>query len=205
MNEKEISRATMGRVPLYLHYLKETEETARYTSATALSKALGLGEVLVRKDLSALSGDGKPKTGYETEKLILTLEKILHRDKESRVIIVGAGKLGRALLDYGGFADYGLSVVAGFDIAVKTPEKSHAGKPILPMDAMDSFCRENDVKIGVITVPAASAQTVADALVHCGIRALWSFAPCPLSLPKDIAVQYENMALSLAYLNQKIE
>lgn len=204
MKEKEISRATIGRVPLYLNYLKEMEHKTQYISATSLAKALGLGEVRVRKDLGALSGAGKPKTGYDVGELILTLEKILHRGEESRVVVVGAGKLGRALLDYGGFSDYGLSVVAGFDEAVDAPAKSHAGKPILPMKELASFCREQNVRIGVITVPAESAQAVAEELVTAGVKALWSFAPCLLALPAEIVVQYENMALSLAYLNQRI-
>ena len=113
--------------------------------------------------------------------------------------------LGRALLDYGGFADYGLEIAAAFDIAVDESFRSNSGKPIYPMERFDDFCKNHPVKIGIITVPAPQAQQVCDRLVQGGIRAIWCFAPCALCVPPEIPVQYENMALSLAYLNKKID
>ena len=82
---------------------------------------------------------------------------------------------------------------------------SKLGKPILPMESLDEFCRENNVRIGIITVPAEHAQEVCDRLIDDGIRAIWCFAPCTLNVPDEVTVQYENMALSLAYLNKKID
>lgn len=204
MKQIEVSRATMGRIPIYLKYLKDTKLHTENISATALAKELGLGEVQVRKDLGAVSGAGRPKTGYNVSELINVLEKFLEHNENGNVVIVGAGKLGRALLDYGGFKDYGLEIMAAFDTAVSTPEKSNMGKPIYSMDILDDFCRENNIRIGVIAVPAHSAQEVCDRFVKNGIRALWCFAPCTLDVPEGIPVQYENMALSLAYLNKKI-
>ena len=120
-------------------------------------------------------------------------------------MIVGAGRLGRALLDYSGFADYGLSIVAAFDRALHEPMASTAGKPILPMERLEEYCATHPVKIGVITVPAADAQSVADRLYRNGIRAFWCFAPVRMSLPEDAVAQYENMALSLAHLNMQLQ
>lgn len=204
MKQIEVSRATMGRIPTYLKYLKSTNHYTENISATVLAKKLGLGEVQVRKDLAAVSGAGRPKTGYKISELITALEKFLEYDEESKVVIVGAGKLGRALLDYGGFKDYGLDIMAAFDIKVKDAEHSNSGKPVYSMDLFDSFCKNNNVKIGVIAVPADSAQEVCDRCVKNGVRAIWCFAPCTLSVPPEIPVQYENMGLSLAYLNKKI-
>ncbi|MBE6851877.1 MAG: redox-sensing transcriptional repressor Rex [Ruminococcus sp.] len=204
MKQIEISRATMGRIPIYLKYLKDTDLCTENISATALAKGLGLGEVQVRKDLGAVSGAGRPKTGYNVSELINVLENFLGRNENSSVVIVGAGKLGRALLDYSGFQEYGLDIMAAFDAAVSEPEKSNLGKPIYSMDALDSFCKENNIRIGVIAVPAHSAQEICDRFIRNGIRAIWCFAPCVLSVPPEIPVQYENMALSLAYLNKKI-
>lgn len=204
MKQIEVSRATMGRIPIYLKYLKDTKLHTENISATALAKELGLGEVQVRKDLGAVSGAGRPKTGYNVSELINVLEKFLEHNENGNVVIVGAGKLGRALLDYGGFKDYGLEIMAAFDTAVSTPEKSNMGKPIYSMDILDDFCKENNIRIGVIAVPAHSAQEVCDRFVKNGIRAVWCFAPCTLEVPEGIPVQYENMALSLAYLNKKI-
>ena len=105
MKQTEVSRATIGRIPLYLRYLKNKPHTAKNISATTLARELGLGEVQVRKDLGIVSGAGRPKTGYNIEALISALERFLSRDEENSVVIVGAGKLGRALLDYGGFKE----------------------------------------------------------------------------------------------------
>lgn len=204
MKQVEVSRATLGRIPTYLRFLKSINDHSENISATAIAKELGLGEVQVRKDLSAVSGAGRPKTGYNIDKLISSLEQVLCCDEKSNVAIVGAGKLGRALLDYSGFHDYGLEILAAFDIAVNEPTKSNSGKMICPMDGFDEFCRGNNVKIGIICVPAQHAQAVCDRMIANGIRAIWCFAPCTLTVPENFPVQYENMALSLAYLNKKI-
>ncbi len=78
-------------------------------------------------------------------------------------------------------------------------------KPVLPVDSLEDYCRENGIEIGIITVPADAAQGICDRLVKCGIKAIWCFAPCVLTVPDDVTVQYENMALSLAFLNKKLE
>lgn len=202
MKNSYVSRATIGRIPVYLRYLKNNYHGTENISATSLARALGLGEVQVRKDLSAVSGAGRPKTGYNIGELTQVLEEFL--GGKSNVVIVGAGKLGRALLDYGGFGDYGLNITAAFDAAADDVSHSNNGKPILPADRLESFCAENNVKIGIITVPAEAAQEVCNRLVGCGIKGIWCFAPSHLNVPEGIEVQYENMALSLAYLNKKI-
>lgn len=199
----DVSRATMGRIPIYLKYLRNARHHSENISATVLAKALGLGEVQVRKDLGAVSGAGRPKTGYNVAELIASLEKFF-APTENCIVLVGAGKLGRALLDYNGFKEYGVEITAAFDAAVKDVEQSNSKKPIYPMDLFDDFCREHQVKIGIIAVPAPYAQGVCDRLVQNGASAIWCFAPCNLSVPDHIPVQYENMALSLAYLNKKI-
>lgn len=202
MKNSYVSRATIGRIPVYLRYLKNNYHGTENISATSLARALGLGEVQVRKDLSAVSGAGRPKTGYNIGELTQVLEEFL--GGKSNVVIVGAGKLGRALLDYSGFGDYGLNITAAFDAAADGISHSNNGKPIFPADKLEDFCAENNVKIGIITVPAEAAQEVCDRLVGCGIKGIWCFAPSHLNVPEGIEVQYENMALSLAYLNKKI-
>lgn len=205
MKNMDISRATLGRIPTYLNYLKNASHLSENISATTLAKQLGLGEVQVRKDLGVLSGAGRPKTGYNIAKLIQTLEKIIRIDSEETIVLVGAGKLGSALLDYGGFMDYGLNIYAAFDTAVSSDIKSSSGKTIYPMEKFDEFCESNNVKIGIITVPSQQAQTVCDRMIKNNIKAIWCFAPCQLNVPEGILVQYENMALSLAYLNKKLQ
>lgn len=200
----EVSKATIGRLPSYLNYLRSVEKTTENISATVIAKELGMGEVRVRKDLASVSGAGRPKTGYNVRELIETVEKYLHGDSHMIAVIVGAGKLGRALLDYGGFSEYGIDVSAAFDISVTEPQMSASGKQILPMSALDGYCNEHGVKIGIITVPSDAAQSVCDRLVSCRVKGVWCFAPTRLETPDGISVQYENMALSLAYLGKKI-
>lgn len=207
MKQVEVSRATLGRIPSYVRFLKyliTKPDCGENISATVLAKKMGLGEVQVRKDLSAVSGAGRPKTGYNINELISALEEFLTADGTKSVVLVGAGKIGRALLDYSGFADYGLEITAAFDVAVQETEYSKSGKPIFSMDKIEDFCTENDVKIGVIAVPSSNAQDVCDILIKNGIRGIWCFAPCMLNVPDDVSVQYENMALSLAFLSKKI-
>lgn len=204
MNERYVSKATLGRLPTYLRFLKSISNKTDTISATAVAKALNLGEVQVRKDLAAVSSIGKPKVGYLTDELIKRLEEYLGCGNKRRAVIVGAGKLGGALLDYIGFGDYGLEIAAAFDISVKELKYSDSGKPIYPMDEFERFCRDEKIKIGIITVPGSAAQRVCDLMVKNNILAIWSFAPCSLSVPDGIVVQHEDIALSLAYLDKQI-
>lgn len=203
MKKTEISRATIGRIPIYLECLKNLPSCVETISATNVAKALGLGEVQVRKDLAALCGFGKPKIGYMVSDLKASLESFLGC-KNGGTVIIGAGRLGKALLDYEGFSNFGISILAAFDTKALGEERSARGKPLLPMEELPGFCKENDVKIGIIAVPADAAQDVCNRLCEIGIRAIWCFAPCLLYKPADVTIQYENMATSLAYLKMQI-
>jgi redox-sensing transcriptional repressor len=202
MNGYSIPKATLGRLPQYLEYLRSLPEIRRTISATAIAKALSLGDVQVRKDLAVVSGAGKPKIGYETDKLITDIESHLGCERLTNAVLVGAGKLGRALLDYDGFEDFGVKIVAGFDCNETVLTKGT--KDILPIRDIEVYYREHDVKLGIITVGQGSAQDVCDKLVESGIKAIWNFAPVTLKVPNGVLLKQENLALSLAYLNNQI-
>ena len=202
MNGYSIPKATLGRLPQYLEYLRSLPEIRRTISATAIAKALSLGDVQVRKDLASVCGAGKPKIGYETDKLITDIESHLGYKRLTNAVLVGAGKLGRALLDYDGFEDFGVKIVAGFDCNETALTKGT--KDILPIRDIEVYCREHDVKLGIITVGQGSAQDVCDKLVESGIKAIWNFAPVTLKVPNGVLLKQENLALSLAYLNNQI-
>ena len=202
MNGYSIPKATLGRLPQYLEYLKSLPEIRRTISATAIAKALSLGDVQVRKDLASVCGAGKPKIGYETDKLITDIESHLGYERLTNAVLVGAGKLGRALLDYDGFEDFGVKIVAGFDCNETVLTKGT--KDILPIRDIEVYCSEHDVKLGIITVGQGSAQDVCDKLVDSGIKAIWNFAPVTLKVPNGVLLKQENLALSLAYLNNQI-
>ena len=200
-----LTRATLGRLPAYLSYVRNLHQGGETnTSATAIARALGLGEVQVRKDLSAISGAGKPKTGYRIEELIESMEERLGYRQKNAAIVLGAGKLGRALLDYDGFEDYGVSLLAAFDSDPGKLGVTERGKPIYSLDRLESFVRDRPVPIGILTVPQSAAQQALDRLIRCGIRAVWSFAPRPLQVPQGVRYHQENLALSLACLNGQL-
>ena len=205
MEKKDISKAVLKRLPGYLNYLRAIPDTASaYISATSLANALGMGEVQVRKDLATVSSGGRPKVGYPRERLIIDIERFLGYDNTNHAVLVGAGKLGLALLGYEGFAAYGLDILAAFD-ANPSKAYSESGKTIFSMDRLESFCRENKICMGIITVPAAQAQQACDRLIESGIRAIWNFAPVHLEVPDHILVQNENMATSLAVLSMHLQ
>ena len=205
MNRYSIPKATLGRLPQYLAYLKSLPDLKGATiSATAIAKGLSLGDVQVRKDLAAVSGAGKPKVGYGLKKLISDLESHLGYESLTKAVLVGAGKLGRALLDYDGFVEFGVEIVAGFDCNEKALKIGKNAKEILPIKEITSYCEENNVKLGIITVGQGSAQDVCDTLVASGIEAIWNFAPCALRVPSGVVLKQENLALSLAYLKGQI-
>lgn len=205
MNGNYIAKATLGRLPQYLQYLKSLPLAYGHTiSATAIARNLSLGEVQVRKDLALVSGAGKPKVGYETTQLITDLEHWLGYDRLTNAVLIGAGKLGRALLDYDGFEEFGIRIVAGFDCNENVFQTDQSGKNIFPIGELGAYCTKHQVKLGVITVGLGSAQDVCDKLVESGITAIWNFAPCALKVPSGIHLKQENLALSLAYLNYQI-
>ena len=205
MDIGSIPKATLGRIPAYIQYLTNLpDESDAYISATKIACGLSLGEIMVRKDLAMISGAGKPRIGYARQRLICDLEKHLGSQSLTNAVLVGVGKLGKALLDYAAFEEFGVKIIAGFDCN-KNVLKISENKSVLPIDSIEQFCKENDVKIGIITVGQGSAQEVFDKLLSCGIRAIWNFAPCALDVPDGILMKQENLALSLAHLNSQIK
>lgn len=205
MENKKISKSVLKRLPGYLTYLKSLPDTAPPNiSATTLANALGMGEVQVRKDLALVSEGGRPKIGYQRENLINDIELFLGYDNTTDAVLIGAGKLGQALMGYRGFEDYGLNILAAFDVdpAISTTDE---GKPVYHVSKLESFCRSHKVLMGIITVPEAHAQEVAQKLIAGGIKAIWNFAPTHLDVPSNILVQNENMATSLAVLSVHLQ
>ena len=208
-NNKEltnISKATIGRMPSYLRFLKERELAGERTiSSTAIAEGLSLNAVQVRKDLAVISSvAGKPKLGFEIADLIAGINRFLGYDNVTDAVLVGAGGLGRALVGYGGFKNYGLNIVAAFDTSPKLIGKSFGGVQVFDAAETSRLVRRLNVLIGIIAVPTEAAQQVADELVEGGVRAIWNFAPANLVLPQGIAVKNEDMAASLAILSKRL-
>lgn len=201
----EIPKSVLRRLPVYFAYLRALPPNAGdHISATALAKALGMGEVKVRKDLAMVSDGGRPKIGYDRVALMEDIASFLGYNNTNDAVLIGAGKLGQALLGYDGFAEYGLNILAAFDEAPAQLGEISSGKPIYPMSELPKFCEAQKTLIGIITVPKQQAQQVCDLLIECGVKAIWNFAPVHLNVPEGILVQNENMATSLAVLSKHL-
>ena len=203
-----ISRQALLRLPNYLNYLKKLQsEGVQTVSAPKIAAALGQNEVQVRKDIAFVSScAGKPKTGFDTTQLVRDLESFLGYDNVNEAVLVGAGQLGRALLNYKGFAEYGVHIVAAFDTdETLTAQTFGTEQRIFPMEKLEDLCERMRIHIGIVTVTAESAQAVCDKLVACGIRAILNFAPTHITVPQGILLQNENIASSLAVLSAHLK
>lgn len=204
MSAQMVSKQTLSRLPQYLSYLESLPDTVRSISATGIAAALNLNQVQVRKDLASVSSSGKPKVGYIRRDLIREIKAFLGYDSADEAVIVGAGKLGRALMGYIGFKDYGLNILAAFDVNEDVIGENENGRPIMPIEVLKDTCQQLGVRIGIITVPAPAAQAVCEQLIDAGVLAIWNFAPVRLVVPEGILVQNENMASSLAILSNHL-
>ena len=184
MPSRCVSKQTLQRLPTYLSFLRtRSEDASKYVSATAIADALGMNQVVVRKDLASISTSGRPKVGYVREDLIQELERFLGYDNADDAILVGAGKLGRALLSFDGFPQYGLNILAAFDTDPAAANTRVGDKMVLPLEKLPDLCRRTKVRIGIITVPGEHAQQVCDLLIQSGILAIWNFANVHLEVP----------------------
>ena len=204
--KKEVSKATIDRLPLYLRFLQEANANGqRFISSSVIAQSISVSSVLVRKDLAVVSSNaGVPRKGFGVATLIGDIEKFLGYDNLSDAIIVGAGGLGKAFLGYEGFKNNGMNIVAAFDKDASLVGGMVAGKPILQMDDLAAFVEEKKIRIGIIAVPKTAAQEVLNAMASAGIKAVWNFAPAALTNPKGVLLKTEDLAASLSILAGKL-
>ncbi len=206
MKQYGISKAMLERLPLYLKYLKNQSDPAEtMVSSTTIARALELGEVQVRKDLGLVSGSGRPKVGYVKADLIAQIDEFLGFGTKTNAVIIGAGRLGRALLDFEGFGEFGLNISSAFDADESKLGQSESGKKILPISELAAYCKEERPEIGIITVPESAAESVCAMLIENGIRAIWNFTGARLKVPEDTVLRNENLASSLAVLSAHLQ
>ncbi len=210
MERKSIPPRTADRLPLYYNYLTGLKPKPKHISSAAIAEALGLGGILVRKDLAAVSAGAKPRIGYETASLIADLGAYLGCGKTIRAVVIGADRLGRALLSFERFSTLGVDITAVFDTArffdsrlllECSPEERNA---ILPLEQLEVYCRSRQVKIGIITVQDKTAQEICDRLVSAGVGAIWNFAPTPLKVPEGVILKNEDLAGTLALMAHEL-
>ncbi|MCD6396901.1 MAG: redox-sensing transcriptional repressor Rex [Spirochaetaceae bacterium] len=200
MNKEFILRLT--KYKRLIHKLKSLGFERVFSNN--LGDAIGVTPALVRKDFSTLHLSGNKRGGYNIDMLVEEFDIILGRSTPQNVIIVGCGRIGQALMNYPGFATDDIHIVAGFD---KEPDNisTNISTPIFSMDKLENFVNENDIKVGVITVPGEEASEVLDMLVSTGIRGILNFAPVELKCQKyhcddSCVIQNVNIGLELEHL-----
>lgn len=202
-----ISKNQLGRLPNYIHHLQSLlADGNEKVTAPQVARDLNLNVELVKKDFALVAKkQGTPRSGRNIAELIADMYSFLEYSQEDKAILVGVGSLGKALLQYRGFDDYGFNIVSAFDINEKIVGTKIGGIPIYHLDELEKVQAAEAHQIAIMTVPADVAQTVADRLVASGIAAIWNFAPAHLKVPARIIVQDENMASSLAIISHRLK
>ena len=203
---RDVPAVVVSRLSLYLRELQHLVREGRATvSSSQLGKLLGVTDAQVRKDLAYFGHFGQPGIGYRCEELIGEIRRILGTDRQWIVTMVGVGNMGRALLRYKGFAAQGFRIVAAFDLDPQIVGSRIEGIPVYAPRQLAETVRQHGIQLGMITVPAAEAQHVAEQLVAAGIAGIVNFAPVALSLPQriplvgvDLTTELEQLAFSVA-------
>jgi redox-sensing transcriptional repressor len=200
-----IPNPAVRRLSLYLRQLESFKKKGRRTiSSKQLGESLRLTDAQVRKDLAYFGQFGHPGIGYRVEDLIGQVKKILGTDKTWNVLLVGAGNLGRALMAYRGFDAKGFRLVAVFDSDPSKVGKKQQQFLIQPLSDLQSTIQREQIRLGIMAVPADFAQDVADQLIAAGIRGLLNFAPVSITVPSNIALNAVDLAVQLEQLSFQV-
>ncbi|MER2598867.1 MAG: redox-sensing transcriptional repressor Rex [Caldilineales bacterium] len=207
MEDKQVPDIVVGRLPIYLRALTFLKADNReITSSQELGDRLGISSAQIRKDLSHFGEFGKQGTGYEIRYLENSLKEILHIDRMWDVVLVGAGDLGHALASYKGFAGRGFRIAAAFD---QDPDKIGMELPggliVEDVSNLETHVLQAGWRIGLIAVPAETAQAVANTLVAAGVKALLNYAPISLIAPSGIRVEQIDPAVHLQHLTYYLD
>lgn len=201
---KDVPVISLQRLPVYLNFLKSVPADKKFVSSGYIAEELGMGEVLVRKDLAYTAATGRPRLGYVVTELIAALEDFLCCNGRRSAVIVGVGALGRAVLSYGGFHNYGIEIVAAFDSDPKKIGAEIAGKPVYGIDVAGERIAALNAELAVVCVPAQYAQEVSDLLIKSGVRGILNFAPVLIKAPDSVVVRHIDVAANLAILSSMI-
>ncbi len=205
MEEKEISQAVISRLPRYFRYLGELrDQGVERISSQELSHIMRVTASQIRQDFNNFGGFGQQGYGYNVEYLYMEIGKILGIDKTHNLVIVGAGHLGQALANYMNFERRGFIIKGLFDMDTSLTGKLVRGIPVRPMEELENFIIENEIDIGVLTIPKEGAIPVSERLVKCGIRAIWNFAHVDLEVPAGVQVENVHLSDSLMKLSYNI-
>ncbi|MDR1456335.1 MAG: redox-sensing transcriptional repressor Rex [Tannerella sp.] len=201
----KIPEPALRRLPWYLAYVKLLKGYGEsFVSSTRIAKEMNVDASQVAKDLSYVNLSGKTRVGYEINALTGILEDFLGFASQHKAFLFGAGRLGAALMRDSGLTQYGLNIVAGFDIRRKIVGSTIAGIPVFHMHDFREKQKLYDATIGIITVPVEEAQKVTECILTGGIRALWNFTPFRIRVPEDVVVQNTSIYAHLAVMFNRL-
>ncbi len=205
MEQHEISKAVIRRLPRYYRYLGDLMDAGvERISSAELSSKMNVTASQIRQDLNNFGGFGQQGYGYNVKYLYNEIAKILGLDNVHNLVIIGAGKLGQAIANYSSFEKRGFIIKAMFD-----NNRDYFGRKVGDIEIMDvgqlsDYLTNNNIDIAAITVPKEAVNPIADILVKCGIKAVWNFAPVDLELPKGIIVENVHLLDSLMQLSYNL-
>jgi redox-sensing transcriptional repressor len=198
-----LSTQSVKRLPLYLPILAEMRDAGdAYVSSAVIAERLSFDPIMVRKDLAGCGVTGLPRKGFPLHELYEAMERTLGCHLTCEAVMVGVGKLGAALLGFPGFSQYGIKIVAAFDI--QPDQVPHVGIPVYPIKRLEEILSKTKPKIGILTVPADVAQQMANRLIASGIKGIWNFTSTHLQVPEGVIVKRENLATSLIVLSHRL-
>jgi redox-sensing transcriptional repressor len=208
---KDISREfipepVLRRLPWYLAYVTLLQQRGiEYVSSTNISKELSVDASQIAKDLSFLNIKGKTRIGYEVTTLCQKLQDLLGFKRRHNAVVLGVGSLGGSLIHDTGLNNYGLNIVAGFDINPAIIGKRVREVPIYNVNELQQRCHEVNAEVGIVTLPVDHAQEGADALIAAGVKAIWNFTPSRIRTPQGIVVTNTSIYAHLAVMYNRLE
>lgn len=203
--ERKISMAVIRRLPRYYRYLGEMlQKGVTKISSRELSEKMNVTASQIRQDLNNFGGFGQQGYGYNVEYLHAEIGKILGLHQNYKMIIVGAGNLGQALANSNSFSKRGFKLVGLFDVNPRLIGMTIHGVEVMDIDKMESFVKENEVEIAILTMPKTRVKETAENLAKWGIKGLWNFSPVDLFLPEDVQIENVHLSHSLMTLAYKI-
>ena len=201
----KLPEPSLRRLPWYLAYIKLLQTKGEeYVSSTQIAKEIGVDSSKIAKDLSFINISGKTRVGYEINSLVAVLEEFLGFTSMHKAFIFGVGSLGAALMQDWGLSQYGLEVVAGFDVKPELAGTFINHIPVYPLSQFTQKQKELGVQIGILTVPIDKAQSATEEMIAGGIKAIWNFTPYRIRVPKHIVIQNTSIYAHLAVMFNRL-
>ena len=205
MQEKEISQAVIRRMPRYYRYLGELIESGvQRISSKELSARMKVTASQIRQDLNNFGGFGQQGYGYNVQYLYEEIGKILGIDRNHNMVIIGAGNLGKAIVNYSDFEKRGFVIKGIFDNNPKIKGTKIRGIEVRMMNELTDFIKDNEIEIVALTIPKEAARQIAKVVADAGVKAIWNFAHTDLNLPDDVIVENVHLSESLMRLSYNI-